>query len=1065
MVSSTQRLAAIRRGALRAFAWLAIGLVGASARPAFAQQTTPPAPSGERTTITGTIKDAATGLPIQGVNVAVFGTPHAAVSNEQGVYTIVNVPTGNIVAIEARRLGYGQARKDNLRVTGTSMQVDIELNSNPLMLEAITASATVDPTSGVKAPIQVSKLTAEHLPVPAMGSAATMLAGKVSGVQVSRSSGEPGAGAFVQLRTPTSPFKSNSPLYVIDGVPLSDNSFLGTITMDFESMNMESIEIIKGAAAAALYGSRGANGVISIRTNRGKSVQFGKSQFTVKSQYTADQYATRLQKIRHHNWRTNALGQWVDVNGNVVPRSSRVADADGIIDNSYTSFYDNVGQVFHPGTALLNSVSLAQSSAATNMNISFDRNWQSGSNIEAQPFTRNNFRATLDHNFRDDVTVGLSVTHTRTTNNPDQLNYTNLFRLDPDVNLLLPNSNGQPYRVFADSASTVTNPLYLQHYRDRQERRVRSLVNTNVNYRPISWLSLTGDFSYDRNDRIEDYYTPPGIPNNNDGGMTVGNLSYQENEGDTHAASASATFLQSFSNLTARLTAKGETQRERALQFTANGENFAFAGLRDMAAALTQTTQSSSRDIRTTGGFTSLALDYSGRYLVDALVRREGSSLFGPQNRWHNYYRVAGSYILSSEPWFVNAPSFLQDFSTMKLRYSVGSAGNRPDFADQYPVLDARVEGLIRDDLGNPFLEPEKKLEHDAGVDLIYRNRLSLSVNYSRATVKNTLVSVAVPSATGFNTATQNVGSSRGETWEGTIEGAWINRRNFRWSTNLVLDRSKETQLAYNRPCYIDTFRWRCDGIPLSTMWGRKHAYSTADLPQDALTQAAVDQFQVNDEGYLVWVGAGNTWADGIRKNLWGTSNTIGGTTYRWGEPFARPIPADAGAELELLGDGQPDFNFGFGNTLTWRGVRFYGLLRGRVGGQLYNLIAHNTMTTNDWHEMDQTGKADTTKKTAQYYSRGVALSGSDYSDSFLESGSFMKFSEANVSYTFNRDRFGIIRRVGAERVTVDLIGRDLFTWSKFKGLDPEIGSAGTPIIDADYPISRSFTLGLSFIF
>src|SRR5205085_8023740 len=141
--------------------------------------------------------------------------------------------------------------------------------------------------------------------VPALGSASTMLAGKIAGVQVARGSGEPGSGAVVQLRTATSPFHSNSPLYVVDGVPLSDASFLGTQTMDFESMNIESIEVIKGAAAAALYGSRGANGVIDIKTSRGKNIQFGKSQFTYKTQYSADQYSEQLQTIKHHNFRTN----------------------------------------------------------------------------------------------------------------------------------------------------------------------------------------------------------------------------------------------------------------------------------------------------------------------------------------------------------------------------------------------------------------------------------------------------------------------------------------------------------------------------------------------------------------------------------------------------------------------------------------------------------------------------------------------------------------------------------------------------------------------------------------
>jgi TonB-linked SusC/RagA family outer membrane protein len=1041
-------------------------LTTAGARTALAQQT-PPAAQGERTTITGTVKDAATGAPIPGVNVAVYGTPRAAVTNDQGVYTIVNVPTGNTVALEARRLGYSASRKDNVRVTGSTMTVDLILNSNPLMLESITAAATVDPTSGVKTPYMTAKLDVEQMPVPALGSASTMLAGKLSGVQVNRTSGEPGAGAVVQLRSAISPFHNNTPLYVIDGVPLSDASFLGntTSTMDFESMNIASIEVIKGAAAAALYGSRGANGVIDIKTNRGRNVQFGKSEFTYKTQYSMDQYSDKLQKIKHHNWRTNALGQWIDANGVVVPRAQRTVDPDGMIDNSFTSFYDNVGQVFRPGRTFVNSLGLSQASAATNLNITFDRNEQSGLNIEAKPFVRNNFRAAVDHNFRDNLSFGISATHSRTTRNPDQLSYSNLFRFDPDVDLLQNNTDGSPYRVFPDSAASTTNPLYLQHYRERQERRVRSLISTNANFRPTNWLSLTGDFGYDRNDRIVDNYTPPGLPTDNNGSLSTGSLSYQENEGDSYNGSLGATFLQNFGGLTARWTTKGEVSNEKALTFTATGTDFAFTGLKDMAAAVNRTIASGTSEIRTQSGYTALGLDYNSKYVLDVLGRREGSSLFGPEERWKNYYRVAGSYIVSSEEWFQRLPAFLTNFSTVKGRYSVGTAGNRPNFADQYPVLAARTQGLIRDDLGNPFITPEVKTEQEAGLDLIYKQRLSLILNWSRATVSNTLVQVAVPSATGFNTATQNVGKSRGETWESTLEGAWINRRNLRWSTNLVLDRSTERQIEYNRPCYIDNSRWRCDNVPLSTIWGSKHAHDLADLPQDATTQGVASEFQVNDEGYLVWVGSGNTWADGMRKNLWGTSKVINGVTYRWGEPFVRPIPVGS-PEVELIGDGQPKLNFGFGNTVTYKGVRFYGLFRGRIHGDIYNNLRQTLTASNDWYEMDQTGRPDSLKKTANYYARGIADNNNDFNDAFVEDGTYLKFSEFNIDYTFqNANRF--VRRLGAQRVNIALIGRDLATWSKFKGLDPENGTifGNTSIVDAAYPVSRNFTLSLGFVF
>jgi len=373
---------------------------------------------------------------------------------------------------------------------------------------------------------------------------------------------------------------------------------------------------------------------------------------------------------------------------------------------------------------------------------------------------------------------------------------------------------------------------------------------------------------------------------------------------------------------------------------------------------------------------------------------------------------------------------------------------------------------LIRSTLGSPFIAPEVKTEQEAGLDLIYKSRLSFVLTYARSTANNTLVEIAVPSATGFNTGWQNVGKSRGESWEGTIEGSWITNKNFRWSSNFVVDKNKEVQLEYNRPCYIDGVRWRCDNIPLSTMWGRRHVTTLTELPTDAATQAAASEFQVNDEGYVVWVGAGNSWADGVRKNLWNTSKVINGVTYRWGEPFERAIQ-DPTQEIELLGDGQPKFNYGVGNNFTIHGVRLYGLFRGQVGGKMYNLIKHNSMTSNDWYQMDQSGRPDSLKKSANYYSRGLAQSGSDFMDSFIEPGDWLKLSEVNVSYSVDRQKLPFIRHFGADRVNLDFTGRDLFTLTRFGGMDPEAGSGGvsTRVNDAAYPVSRSFATGITIIF
>jgi hypothetical protein len=228
---------------------------------------------------------------------------------------------------------------------------------------------------------------------------------------------------------------------------------------------------------------------------------------------------------------------------------------------------------------------------------------------------------------------------------------------------------------------------------------------------------------------------------------------------------------------------------------------------------------------------------------------------------------------------------------------------------------------------------------------------------------------------------------------------------------------------------------------------------------------AVKDQFQVNDEGYRVWVGAGNTWKDGLAKSLWNTSTRINNVTYRWGEPFLAPLRDPTKDEIDLLGDGQPRLNIGIGNRFNYKGIQIYGLFWGKIGGDLYNNLKQNNMATSDWYEMDQTGKADTLKKPYYYYTRGVAQSNNFWMNNFLETGTFMKFKEAQIQYSFNQQKLRWISKLGAERMDVALIGRDLYTWTKFKGLDPESGAPDQAIADPSYPIARNFSMSFTFVF
>jgi TonB-linked SusC/RagA family outer membrane protein len=1012
--------------------------------------------------IRGVVTDVGSKVPLPGVTVSVVGTRQAVSTNANGQYLIVGVQPGTYT-FEARRLGYGITRRENVRVGRDTMSLDFQLNQNALSLEAVTVSASVDPTSGIRSPYAVNSINVEMMPVPATGAASTMLIGKVAGVNVIQASGAPGSGSFLQLRTPSSIEKDNGPLFMVDGILL--NSSQSVTTQDIEAMNIESIEVIKGAAAAALYGSRAAGGVISIKTQRGKGLALGQSVMTIRNDFGYDQYYDKPKQRMYHHYRMNAQGQMLDASGNVLPRASRnsAIEADGMIDNPYPVTYDNIGNLFRNGQSLQSSVSIAQNSATTNYMLTFTRNRQPGLIVDTYGYLRQGIQFSLDHALRDNITVGISANHTRANEVADEVSFGNLYSYDVDVNMSLKDNAGF-YVARPDSASTITNPLYSQQVSDNTQRRSRTLLNTNISFRPYNWLTFTGDVGYDRGDRVVDRFTPPGLPDSDGSGVTTGSLRYDEDEVDGITSSVGATFLQSFGDLTARLTTRGEMQKERNLYFRADGSDFIVAGVRDLAAAGTKTNQSTITDTRTNAGMAALGLEYGGRYVLDALLRREGSSLFGPDHRWTTFYRVGGSYLMSDESWWPTG-GILGALSTFKLRYNVGTAGTRPNFDDQYSNITVGTAGFVRDELGNPHLRPEIKKDHEAGIDLIVKNRLQVLLTYAKSETRDGIVGIAAPSKSGYNTQNDNVGLTSGESYEMTVEGTVLERRGVRWSSNLVLDRSKSTVNRLGRPCYggsgTTAARYYCDGSPLTAFWGYKFVHDLAHLRQ--VHANSQDQFDINDEGFLVPVGTGHTWRDGVAQGLWGSTVVIDGVRYLWGEPILEWNEQLGGPKFQQIGNGEPKFRFGLGNRFNYKDLQLYFLLSGQLGGQVYNGTRRDFIASLDHPDVVQAGKSDETKKPYYYYSRG--LSQEDFQDNYVESGTHAKLYEVQVGYNLSRQKLPVLRYMGAERMNLQLIGRNLFTWTKYSGWRVDGGQPNMRVDETDYPIARNFTGSVTLVF
>jgi hypothetical protein len=274
----------------------------------------------------------------------------------------------------------------------------------------------------------------------------------------------------------------------------------------------------------------------------------------------------------------------------------------------------------------------------------------------------------------------------------------------------------------------------------------------------------------------------------------------------------------------------------------------------------------------------------------------------------------------------------------------------------------------------------------------------------------------------------------------------------------LVADRSRNKISEFDRQCFQrNTIQFLCEGEALQSMYGFRFIRGTDQLPVEARARAG--EFAVNDEGLLVYVGPNNRYTEGETKQLWGTTTTIGTQNYGWGQPITLRDSV-GNAQVVRIGNGTPDFHVGLSNNVSWRGFSFYGLVDAIVGGDVYNQTNQRMYQYGRSRDVDQDGKAQELKKPVEYYVN--LYSAADPTDYFVEDASFLKLRELSVRYRFGGRALGPLSRFGANGLSVGLIGRNLLTFTKYKGYDPEVqGDDDAPLVRIDsfqYPRYRTIT-------
>jgi TonB-linked SusC/RagA family outer membrane protein len=1014
-------------------------------------------------TIQGTIVEAGTQRPLEAAQVWVSGLQLNTLADVRGRFLLVNVPVGTH-EVQVQTLGFATTSQTVTVPAGGTVRADFQLQPAAIALDELVVTGVAGETPRVKVPFVVEKVSAAQMPVPAISGVGTMIQGKVAGVQIVSGSGMPGEEASILLRGPSSILGSTDPLLIVDGIILAASS------VDLEALDIESVEVVKGAAAASLYGSRAASGVIQITTRRGRDMALDQNRFTLRTEYGASQLERRISLARNHPFRMNAAGTaFIDDDGSEVGYGDAIfagADASRTFqDGAYPMpTYDHIGRFFQPGHSLTTYAAAEGRSGRINYHASFGNVRDQGVVYGHDGYRRQNARLNLDYGLGEPISLSLTGAFTRSHQDDIDANertgpFGRLSFMAPVADLLERDPETGRVLVDPDPRGSALNPLYGVLYADLFNERQRVLGGGTLRIAPLSWFSVEGNVSFDRTDRRRVDYTPRGYETG-DGEQSSGSLIMRDNFVEGINGSLTLAINRSFGELNTRVRLRYLTEDEKYSYLSAEGQNLVVEDIRSLSAATAGLrVNSEETTIRSEGFFLISDFDLRDRYVASLLVRRDGSSLFGPDNRWHTYYRLSGAYRMAQEEWWPFA-----DITEFKPRYSIGTAGGRPRFAAQYETYSIGSGGVLSPrTLGNRDLRPEHSTEQEVGLDMSIRDRVALGVTYAHSVNKEQLLEIPLSAYAGFDTQWRNAGTIESRTWEASLDAMLVNQPALAWSARLNLDRTRQeithfprSELRYGP---FSAFYFR-EGEALGTFYGYRWVTSCAELPG-----ADCSQFQKNDDGYLVWVGAGNNWQEGVSKDLWGTSGAVNGQSYNWGMPIRY---ADAaGEEFFVLGNAQPDFSMGLGNTVRWRNLTLYGLLQGEFGTDVYNMTRQWAMRDYRHGEVDQAGKPETHKKPLGYYDRLYNLR--DINSHFVEDGSYVKLREVSLRYALGRDQ--LERWFGGwggnvERVTLSLTGRNLKTWTNYSGYDPEVGGSALSRFDNYYyPNFRSYRAMVEVVF
>jgi TonB-linked SusC/RagA family outer membrane protein len=940
------------------------------------------------------------GNPLGGVTVAIKNDSQVTITDGDGIFTVTS-PNQNPVLV----FSYVGYKTQELTVADVkNILVRLELDVQKMSELIAIGYGSVQKRKITSAVSSVKAADIKNLPLTSFDQ---MLQGLSTGVYVSNSSGAPGKPVSMTIRGRNS-INIGDPLIVIDGTPVISQSLGSSFGVDnrldplsgINPSDIASIEILKDAGAAAIYGSRAANGVILVTTKRGKE---GKTIFSIDGYQGTGTPTGKLHLLGTDDYLKLRREAYLNDN---VSLPTDLQKPDSIINTNWQDL------IYKPTSVGEYKLSMNGGTKLTRFYLSSSYRKETNPLSGEKGLQRGTFRINLDHQATDRITVGTSIGVSRDVN---QNTSDAASTYSPVDAALLAPPNMKPY----DSAGNFTvipmpygvgNPIAIfQSKISSNTTQIKSSLNLNYN---IGYgLSLHGDFGYDFNSLHAQIFFPKAV--NSVLQNTLFDGSIFTNQTNSFSIEPQLRYDNTFNKHEISAVLGSTLQKRTSLTSTLYGKGFPSDDLQQLSAAATTDGSSSKVEYAFNSLFGRLNYSYATKYIVSATLRRDGSSRFGPNHKYGNFWSAGAGWLFSREGFLVNN----KILSLGKLRASYGIVGSDAlaDFTylDQYqPYSYGGQTGVRPLTAESPDVRWEQTSKLNVGTDLAFFNgRIAITFDYFKNKTTNLLITKTLPSQIGFTSIQDNLPAEvQNSGYEIELSATAIQSKSFKWVSKFNLTHEKNVLEEFPGLDKEDSyykFNFKV-GQPLNLIWGYKF------LGIDPAT--------------------GTPMYDGF--NLDGTKKT----------------PTDPFGGRQIIGNYSPKYYGGFINNFNYKGFSlevFFQFVDGLASlNGLYDLNNSSGTTNNQvedvlnrWQKPGMITNVPrlATSSTAWWISSSIDRQ----SSRFLSDASYVRLKNATLAYDIPS---GILSRLKIRSMNVYVTGHNLVTWTKFNGIDPETGSNVAPV-------------------